>query len=156
MSGNWAGWWRSAPCPVDTLGPMHDQRRGDAALVDPMFVLAEGRVGDVGPGNAVALVGDVLARHHSRVVAVLDGTSIVGEIVAVLPRQPLLPLSRDLLGAAAVVGQEEDQRVLPLVGLAQRVEDATDALVHAVDLRGVDLHAPHLPLFVLGVLPGRL
>ena len=43
-----------------------------------------------------------------------------------------------------------------LAGVFQRLEDAPDALIHAVDLRGVDLHAAQRPFAVLGFGPRRL
>ncbi len=43
-----------------------------------------------------------------------------------------------------------------LAGAPQRLDDAADALVHAVDLRGVDLHAAQQPRLVLGLRPRRL
>ena len=62
----------------------------------------------------------------------------------------------DLLGivsargfsAAAVVRKEEDQRVFGDAEVIERVEQAADVLVHAVDHGGVGLHAEILPLGV--------
>ena len=62
----------------------------------------------------------------------------------------------NVLGAGAVVRQEDDQGVVELAGLFQRGDDAADALVHAVDLRGIDLHAAQGPFAVLGFGPRRL
>ena len=61
---------------------------------------------------------------------------------------------RNVLGAGAVVGEEDDERVVELAGLLERGEDAADALVHAVDLRRVDLHAAQRPGAELRVFLG--
>ena len=63
---------------------------------------------------------------------------------------------RNVFGAGAIVGQEDDQRVLKLSGLFQRGDDPADTLVHAIDLRRIDLHAAQGPFAVLRLRPRRL
>ena len=62
----------------------------------------------------------------------------------------------NVLGARAVVGEENDERVVEDAVALERLQDAPDALVHAVDLRGVDLHAAQEPRLVIRILPRRL
>ena len=57
---------RPAAADIGALGPVRDQRRGDAAFVDIVLVLAEGRIGGVGPRRAVALERVGAAWHHIR------------------------------------------------------------------------------------------
>ena len=151
------------PLLGDAVRPVGDQRRRDAALVDPVLVEAERRVGEVGPGGAVALVGVLRAGHAQDVVAEVHRLAAARGA----PRDHQLVdqlvdrrVQRNVLGAGAVVGEEDDQRVVELAGLLERGEDPADALVHAVDLRRVDLHAAQRPgaeLRVgLGLAPRRL
>ena len=143
----------------DAARPVHDERRGDAAFVDPVLVEPERRVREVGPGGAVALVGVLAAGHDARVVAEAHGLAGARrrlgdhQLVDELLRCDAL---RDVLRAGAVVGQEDDQGVLELAGLLERLNDAADALVHAVDLRRIDLHAAQQPFAMLRLGPRRL
>ena len=145
---------------------MSDQRRADAALVSPVFVFAERRVAHVGPASAVGNVGIRAARHHS--VALANGPAVAGLFgltveLLIIPahgRKPRCARANDGVGAAshqfgatAVVLQEENQRVLPLPLRLQLRNDPSNALVHAVDLRGIDLHATALKGFVLHGFP---
>ena len=104
-----------------------------------------------GPGHAQ----DVVAEVHR--LAAARAAARDHELVDQLVDRHVL---RNVLGAGAVVGEEDDQRVVELAGLLERSEDPADALVHAVDLRRVDLHAAQRPgaeLRVgLGLAPGRL
>ena len=61
----------------------------------------------------------------------------------------------DLLGAAAVVGEEHHQRVVLRSDHPQLCEDAADVLVHPIDLRRVHRHAEIELVLVLGLFPGR-
>src|SRR5207245_1724563 len=80
-----AGLIRERVALPDHGGPGGDERRRDPAFVDPVLVETEGRIRGVRPRKPVAL-----------------------ERFLCPDRRPLLaPV--DLLGAAAVVGEEEDQ-----------------------------------------------
>ena len=57
------------------------------------------------------------------------------------------------LGAAAVVLQEENERVVQTTILPQLCDDATDALVHAIHHGRVHFHATGFPGLVLDVFP---
>ena len=50
------------------------------------------------------------------------------------------------LGARAVVGQKEDERVVPRAHRAKLIQHATDFAVHAIDHRGVNRHLRRLKL----------
>ena len=65
-----------------------------------------------------------------------------------------VPAHHDL-GAGAVVGHEEHDRVLQRAHRAQLVQDAADLAVHPVDHRGVDRHLLGLeaPLLLVEALP---
>ena len=69
MSIRWPGLVVERAAGLDAGGPVADQRRGDAAFVDPVLVLAERRVGDVRPVPAVGDVGVGRAGHDGRPAA---------------------------------------------------------------------------------------
>src|SRR5678815_280585 len=56
----------------DAVRPVRDQRRRDAALVDPVLVEAKRAVREVGPRRAVALVRVLRPGHALDVVAEVD------------------------------------------------------------------------------------
>ena len=112
----------------DDARPGGDQRGRDAALVVEHLVLAERRVAGVGPRRVDRGVGVDAARIPLRGVV-------------------------DVLAAAAVVGQEQHQRVLLRVQLAQLVEHPPDAAVHALHHGGVDGHLAVPARLVRGLLP---
>ena len=58
----------------DSRRPMGDERGCDAAFVNPVFVFAEGGVGDVGPVFAVADFGFREARHDA--IAPAEGVAV--------------------------------------------------------------------------------
>jgi hypothetical protein len=120
--------------------------RGD----DPVFVAAEGGVGGVGPGDAVALVVVVVAGHDGGDVASADGAAVAGFVGDMASGG----FGAEDFGATAVVGEHEDEGVVELVGFAESAEDAADVLVHAVDHGGVNGHAAHLPFLIGSVFPG--
>ena len=143
---------------ADAARPVHDQRRRDAALVDPVLVEPERRVRQVGPGAcrssgrcspAPGITAGVVAEVHrlARCACASARSSAAHQLVDG-------HVLGDVLGAGAVVG-EEDRSACRRAGpvRSQRVEDAADALVHAVDLRRVDLHAAQQPGLVLGLAP---
>ena len=108
----------------DARGPVHDQRRGDAALVDPDLVPAERRVARAGPARTQAQERPPRTR--------------VGA-----PRSWPSPRT-SIVGVRAVVGQEEDHRVVERVHGPQLFEHAADLAVHPVDHRRVDRHLGRL------------
>ena len=79
MSVSCPGPCRSAPGVDDGGWPVGDQRRRDAALVNPVLVFPERRVRQVCPGDAVALVGVLGPRHDRGIVAPHHGSAIAGE-----------------------------------------------------------------------------
>src|SRR3954464_1689520 len=94
-----------------------------------------------------------------RVVAEADGPSVAGSVLGdheVFDQNPRVRVDGNVLRAAAVVREEEDERVVELAGFFERRQDAADALVHAVDLRRINLHAAQQPVAALGLAPGRL
>ena len=104
--------------------------------MDPVLVEAERGVAGVGPVGAVALVARLRSRQHARVVADGDRAAVQG-----LPRyRQAVPAVGQDLGAAAVVGQEEDQGVVETAGFLECRHDLANAPIHAVDLGGIDLH----------------
>ena len=107
----------------DAGRPVDDQRGRDAALVDPRLVPAEGRVGQARPARPDAQEGRPGAALGVRVVAV--------------------PADHDL-GARAVVGQEENERVGQGTRRPEVGHHPADFEVHAGDHRRVDGHFPGL------------
>lgn len=138
----------------DDGGPGDDQRGGDTAFVDPMFVFAEGGIADIGPGLAVGDVSiwgageDAVTGANGITVAGLFGETIVLESVwrERLERGKRLAWSclgatAEGFGAGTVVLEVKDQGIFQLSLGLEFGEEATDALVHAVDHGGVDFHA---------------
>ena len=99
----------------DALGPMQDQGGGDATLMNPVLVQPKRRVGQIGPGRAIALVGVFGTGHEVGVVAKAHDSAIAGvrardhQLVHEFVNGDVLG---DVLGASAVVGQENHQGVL--------------------------------------------
>ena len=111
---------------VNALGPMGGERGTDTAFVHPVFVFAEGRVTSISPSQTVAVIGIIAAGHHLGAllhhaaiagtardhvklqVSLAHGFELFGILIAVL--NPIA--SAHALGAAAVVSEEEDQRVV--------------------------------------------
>src|SRR5690554_1442907 len=61
----------SAPFP-DTFRPMAYQRGRYAAFVYPVLVEPERRIRQIGPGDAIALVGILRSRHDAGIVAKMN------------------------------------------------------------------------------------
>ena len=138
---------------LDRPRPGCHQRRGDAALVDPVLEQPERRVGGVGPRQVITLKRVVGTGCHRRRVADAHGPAVRGRYV-VAERLGGSALLGQELRAAAVVGQEQHQGVFRHAGAPQRRHDAADATVHAFDLRGVDRHAQVLPHRFARLAPG--
>ncbi len=82
-----------------------------------------------------------------------DRPAVAGRLGECAP----LPVPFDLLGAAAVVGQEQDERVAPGGPTARSLSTIRpDTPIHPLDLGRVDGHAPRLPVLVGGHPPRRL
>ena len=137
------------PLSRDAVRPVHDQRRGDAAFVDPVLVQAERRVREVRPGGAVALVGVLRAGHALGVVAEVHRLAVARVRPArssACSTSSSTVTSSGMSSAQAPLSARKMTSVLsswPVFSSAR--EDAADALVHAVDLRRVDLHAAQQP-----------
>ena len=101
----------------DARRPVGDQRRGDAPLVREVLVAAERRVGERRPPHA----------EEDPRVRPADWTAL-GEA------------QRTAFGVAAVVAQEQDQRVVEHAAVAETGHEAAHARVDALDHRGVDGH----------------
>ena len=119
----------------NTPGPVHDERRQDPALVGEVFILAEGRVGGVGPSAAV-------------VATALAVVAEIGELELAQGRA---------FGFGAVVREEKDRGVFELAAFAEVGDEAAEVLVNAVDHRGVGGHDRIHAVLVLGreAFPGR-
>lgn len=81
-----------------------------------------------------------------------DEGFVVGDIahpVRILNMRELCEVAsgsvRTALGGAAVVGGEDDDRVVELAEFVQGVDDASDALIDRVDHRRVHLHVAGEP-----------
>ncbi len=118
--------------PRYARGPVDDQRCRNAAFVDPMLEQAKRRVRCVRPRQAVA---------RERTVGAQDDHSSA----------PSLEPERSAFRATAIVGQEDDERVVELVRGLQGVDDFPEALIDAVDLGRVNRHfQSHLFLLRFG------
>src|SRR5207253_571206 len=92
----------------DALGPMGDERRAHSAAVDPVLEQAKDAVRQPGPASTIAGEGAVVANR-----AALFSFEA--------PQAALL--------AAAVVGHEENERVVQAVRLFERIHDSAHALI---------------------------
>lgn len=152
----------------DAFGPVGDEGGGDAAFVDPVFVFAEGGVGDVGPVFPVADFGFRWAGHDA--VAAAEGVAVTGLGGDHVCLEGVLAhggkggfvgafegadefATAEAFGAAAVVLEEEDESVVELLGFLEGLDDAADALVHVVDHGGVDFHVGRFPFLEFDLVP---
>ena len=124
--------------------PVHDERCGDAAFMHPVLVEPKRRVRQVRPRRAIALIGVFASRHQGRIVAEMN--RLTRPCLRLGDHQLVDQFLRgdalgNVLGAGAVVGQEDDQGVVELTGLFQSRDDEADDLVHAVDMGGIEVHA---------------
>ena len=111
-------------------GPVGDEGRRDAAFVQAGLVAAKGCVGGIGPAGAVGgAAGARGAPARARRSGLVHG------------RERAAAEIRVGFGAAAVVGEEKDERVFELPALAQVRDQAADIVIHAVDLGRVHGHA---------------
>src|SRR5438552_14946054 len=65
----------------------------------------------------------------------------------------VVPIRPDVLLAAAVVGEKDDEGILLDLLVVQLCEDTTNAAIHAFDHRGVNGHASGLPGFLRRIRP---
>ena len=146
--------------------PVRNEGRADAAFVRPVFVFAVRSVAHLGPAASVSDVGIRPAGHHAEstahgpAVAGLLRSAVVLQVIPAHWRERRLVATRDEVRSApvafratAVVLEIKNQRVLELPLCLQLSNDAPDALVHAVELRRVNLHATALERLVLHVVP---
>jgi hypothetical protein len=131
--------------------PRDDQGGRDTAFVHPLLVEPEGRVREVRPGAPVAREGVLGARFDVARIADAHGTRVARFGRGDVRREE--PSDGELLGLGAVVGEEQDQRVVAHPEGVELVEDLAHATVQCHDLGGVHLHAALLPLGVLDVGP---
>ncbi len=136
---------------LDHLRPADDQRDGDPALMAIALVEPERRVAHVRPGHAVALVGLFASGQRLRIVADGDGQPLGGFLRDMDP----LPISQNLFGAGAVVGEEHHQRILLPPDLLDLLQDCADRPVHRIDLGGIGFHPPLVPGAQRRLRPGK-
>src|SRR5437016_2055988 len=105
--------------------------------MDPMLEQPKGRVAGIAPRQAIALKNIIRPWTGGRNVT----DSSRSAVVQLFWKQIPAPARQDLLRIAAVVGQKQDERVFFLTAFFQRFEEPAAALIHAIDLAGVDRHA---------------
>ena len=136
--------------------PVEDERRRDATLMHPPLVAAERAVGQVRPWHPVAGVG--VRRARDDVGRVADPHAVRPGALhgLVLERERRQRPDRQLLGAPAVVREEDHDRVLEAPGPFESVEHPADAAIHRLHLGGIRLHPAGLPFAIRHVVPRRL
>ena len=150
----------------DTIRPVNDEGTRYASLVGPVFEHAERGVGSIAPIPGIPDVGIFRARHDAethfdrssvpRVVrnhfslalifphgfqlfSILGG--LISSVQAVCFRHP------------AVVLKEKDEGMVELVLFLQGFYNASDSLIHIVDLSGINFHASFMERFVFRLFP---
>ena len=128
--------------------PMRDKRRGDPALVGIVLVEPEGRVAGICPARPVTVIRPRLAHSFKFRALVQDVLRTALGVEA--PRVPFR--------TGAVVGEEDDERVIQLSIGAQVIEQTADVAVHDVHHGGENGHAPGQVPAPIGVnrVPGRV
>ena len=113
--------------------PVRDERRGHASFVSEVLVAAERRIGECRP---------IHAQEHG-------GVRPSGRFAFEPPPWPRL-------GVAAVIGHEQDERVLQFPALLETIHQRPDGAVHAMHGGGVDGHdvVEPLPLALAHAVPG--
>ena len=122
---------------LQALRPLHDQRHANAAVHRRALVEAERRIAGIGPSHGIGRIGiDAAERpfreHAFRRVGVLEhGDALFRDIRRAVR-------SADRVGA--VVGRDDDQRVVEYPEIFEFRDESPDILVGIVDERGVELH----------------
>ena len=118
--------------------------------MNPVLEQAKWGVGDVGPGQVVAHVGQRPARAEPWAVAHCDPAAVIVDV-----RHELGPaVFGHELGTAAVVREKENKAVVEEAVLFEALEHPADVLVHAIDHGGIDRHAGGFPIAMRDCLPG--
>ena len=128
---------------VDAVGPVHDQRVARPAEVRAdLLAPLERRVPRPRPRGAVVGVHDRRAPLVQPAVALGElELHLVGQRDAVLHRQLVERAGDRPFHAGAVVTPDpQDQRVVELAQLLDRVDHAADVVVGVLRVAGVDLH----------------
>ena len=157
-------WLHFEPIPSrsrDARGPVGNERRADSAFMNPMFVFAERCVADIGPVFSVGDISICRTGHDSFTACEpIDHRAFASAARFAAEDHPgrkvlnppgplaigLRPTHR--FGATTVVLQKKNQRVVELIFFSKLLDDPADALVHAIDHRGIDFHATGFPGFV--------
>ena len=115
----------------DAVGPVHDARHVDPALVGVLLVPLEGRVAGLRPAPRVVGV----AVRAADVVEVVDG--LLRRLQQEVEELHLVEdAERAALLAGAVVGEQHDDRVVEQVHVVEGVDEATDLVVGVLEERG--------------------
>ena len=118
----------------DAVGPVHDERDVDTALMGVLLVPPEGGVARLRPSPGVVR----MAVRSPDVVDALDGFG--GRLEEEVEELHLVhDAERATLLTRAVVGQQEDHRVVQPVEPFQRIEEPTDLVVGVVEEGGEGL-----------------
>ena len=104
---------------ADAGGPMHDERRADAAFVNPRLVPAKGRITGTGKPRPEAQIAFGTAGRYGWIMPVV---------------------ANHHLGAGTIVGGKENDGVGVCVHRLELRDDAPDLLIHAVHHGGVKRH----------------
>ena len=130
-------------CIGDPIGPMHDQGiTGTAEVRADLLAPPERRIPGPGPGSPVVRRHDRRAPLFDPAVALRElELHLVGERDAVLHRQLVERTGDGSLHARAVVAPDpDDQGVIELPELLDRIDHPPDVVVGVLGIPGVDLH----------------
>ena len=140
------------------LGPVHEERVGDAAAVGLALPPPERGVAREGPAPRVVVEVFRPAEFVQRVEVLLQVVGHVVEELVLVDRAV-----RPAFGARTVVRDDHDQRVVELADRFEEVEQAPDLVIGVLEESGEDLHhagvepalviGEFIPLLHVGVVP---
>src|ERR1700756_795861 len=114
---------------------MNDERIADATAVGLAFPAAEWRIAREGPTPGIVIEGAWTAEFVNLLEILLQRVWHVVEELVFIHRSV-----RAAFGTGAVVGDEQDEGVLPLADRFQEVEQAAIVIVGVGEEAGKDLH----------------
>ena len=129
----------------DALGPRHDARIGDAAVMDVALPALEGRVAGIRPAGRIVVVGFFAAQ----IVVVLEvlferiRDTVEDQILVERAEETAFPRS-------AVVRHQQDERVIEIAQRFERLDQTPDVIIGVGQEARKDLHHARVEALFVG------